>query len=493
MTKTRMFVLQMAFLKKYCIPLLLVLVNIFIKSLYLVSESISHDEPFTIYHAQFDFFSLIHYLKNYNNPPLFEVILHFWIKYFGISAESVRILPMLFSSFSVFFIYKIGKDFFDEKVAILSSVLFTFSIMQIWYAHDCRVYSLFLLLTLISFYFFFKLLKEEKLSKVNFFLFVFVNVLILYSHYFGAFIWVLEGLIILIFYLKNRSVLKSFVMAVVISAMAYVPQLLILFERFFDSAKNGTWLKAPIGLESLYNMIWSFSNAPVVAVICIALLVIASIKFLFFTNRQMQNSFTTYVMIWFFFPFVFMFLISYKIPMFLDRYLIFITPAFYILLALGISFLFPRKIIYYTAAAVLIIAFGFSSSFNPDKKRMVKETVDFIRSKKDDKTIVLVCSPDFMTNFAYYYNQNYFKQIDQKSEYGKLEGSLKNENIYFINRLDPTIYEKINAFDKIIYLDAGADFASPDNFIKQDLFSNYKLAEEKFYFEIFNTYIFTKN
>ena len=127
---------------------------VLLKSLFLTSQSISLDDPFTIYHAQFDFWNLIGYLKNYNNPPLFEILLHFWIKLFGITEISVRILPMLFSSFSVLFIYKIGKVFFDSKTAIVVSILFTFFNIQLFYAHDCRVYSLFLL-TVVMFYCFF--------------------------------------------------------------------------------------------------------------------------------------------------------------------------------------------------------------------------------------------------------------------------------------------------------------------------------------------------
>ena len=98
----------MEFIKKHFIVLALFLLNIIIKVMYLSFQPISHDEPFTVYHAQFDFYNIIHYLKNYNNPPLFELILHFWIKCFGISPFSVRFLPMLFSSLSVVLFYKIG-------------------------------------------------------------------------------------------------------------------------------------------------------------------------------------------------------------------------------------------------------------------------------------------------------------------------------------------------------------------------------------------------
>lgn len=483
---------MLSFLKKHRIPISLAIVNVVIKSVFLTAQPISHDEPFTIYHAQFDLNNLVDYLKNYNNPPLFEILIHFWIKLFGVSELSVRILPMLFSSLSVLFIYKIGKSFFDEVTAVVSSALFTFSVMQIWYAHDCRVYSLFLLLTLSSFYLFFSLLKHERLSKPQLFGFVLSNVFLLYAHYFGAFVWLLEGIIITFYFVKNKKVLITFTAASVIGLILFLPHVFILIQRFSESAQKGTWLKIPSGLESLYNMIWTFTNAPVVAITSIVILVACLIKFLISSKKHVQNPFVKYALWWFLFPFFFMFFVSYKVPMFLDRYLIFITPAFYVLLAVGLSYLFDRKKMYYVASFILVGTFLFSSTLNPDKKRRVKETVEYIKANKTAHTIVLVCSPEFMTNFTYYYNLRCFQSINQTSEYGMIDEQLKNENIYFIHRMDSNLKNTINTFDKIIFLDAAANFSSPDNHIKDDLMNSYKLVQEQFYFEVFHIYTFSK-
>ena len=192
-----------ALLKNY-IPLFILALNIAIKLIFISSQDISHDEPFTIYHAQFDFLNIIHYLKNYNNPPLFELIMHFWIKYFGISPLSVRFLPMLFSSISVLFVYKIGFLIFDKKTAIVSSLLFTFSSFQIFYSHDCRVYSLFLLLTLISFYLYFLLVKKRKISSINMFFYILINSLLLYAHYFGFIVLFMQISFALFFYFYHK-------------------------------------------------------------------------------------------------------------------------------------------------------------------------------------------------------------------------------------------------------------------------------------------------
>lgn len=486
-----MFVEMKAFFAKYYQGLLFVIINIFIKTLFLDSEPICQDEPFSIYHAQFTIAELINHLKNYNNPPLFEFILHFWIKLFGISAFSVRVLPMIFSSLSVFLVYKIGKDFFDNKIAVVASALFTFSTMQILYAHDCRVYSLFLLLTLTSFYQFFKILKFRDRSTKHWMFLSISNILIMYAHYFGAFVWIVEGIIIALFFYKNKRILIKFCLMILLCIVAYIPQIPVAYFRFFGSVKNGTWLKPPEGIESVYNMIWSFTNMPVPAVMSLAILIFAMLKFLFFSDKKITNQYTKYTVIWFLFPFLFMFFISYKVPMFLDRYLIFLTPAYYFMLGIALTFLFYRKSVFIGISIVLIIVFVFSVSLNPSKKSEINKAVEYIKTQKNDSTVVLICPSDFSTNFVYYYDRNSFMKTDTLGEYNAMNKSMINDNIYFINHIDSSFFNRIHDFKKVIYLDAGADFLIPDNFVKRDLSVRYKLQKDKIFFENFFVYVYS--
>ena len=117
----------------YVFPTLLLLINFAIKILYLNAGDIGGDEPFTIFYSQVDFETFANMMKNENNPPLFFLLIHYWIKLFGISAFSTRFLPLIFSTLTVLFIYKTGRKFFNTRLAVLASLIFTLSNFNIFF------------------------------------------------------------------------------------------------------------------------------------------------------------------------------------------------------------------------------------------------------------------------------------------------------------------------------------------------------------------------
>src|ERR1700756_4288998 len=184
-------------------PVFLFLLNIWLKCLHLTAAAIGHDEPFSIYHAQLNINTLLEQLNNYNNPPLFEIILHFWIKLFGISPLSVRLLPAIFASLCPVLLYYFAKRNFSLRVGIISSLLLTFSDLLLYYSHDCRVYSLFVLLTLLSFYYYLEIICSDRVTLFKQILFLVFSTLLIYAHYFGFFVLIIQGAHLLFFHRKQ--------------------------------------------------------------------------------------------------------------------------------------------------------------------------------------------------------------------------------------------------------------------------------------------------
>ena len=185
----------MSFLKKVfpppALPFLFFFLNFFLKIFYLDSRDIAGDEPFSIFQSQKDIPDIIQMLKAENNPPLHFFLLHYWIKWFGISAFSVRFPSLLFSALTSVVIFKIGLKCFDIRTGITAALIFTFSTIHIYFSHEARVYSLFALLAAVSLFFYLRIIERPDERK-NYFLLLLSNILLIYSHYFGFFVVFVE-------------------------------------------------------------------------------------------------------------------------------------------------------------------------------------------------------------------------------------------------------------------------------------------------------------
>lgn len=434
----------------YVMALLIFVLNLVLKMLFLCAQDLSHDEPFSVYHAQFDVPQIIYHLKAYNNPPLYELILHYWIKLFGISAFAVRLLPCLFGALSAAALYLLGSRFFSFATGLVAALLLTCSTMCVYYSHDCRAYTLFLLLTILSFYFY-VLLNEQPQRRLCLGLYALINACLLYAHYFGFIVLFIQLLHVLV---SNRSAFKRFVIANAITLLLYIPQVLAVARRFQVSASQGTWVQEPVGPESLYNMLWSFSNAPVLTVLCLCLLAAAVCFFIY--GRARLSPMASLLIIWFFVPFTGMFALSYKVPMYLDRYLIFILPAYYLLLAQSVRFIFREQKYQALAFVLLIGVFAGTINLNPDKKRRVADMISYIKARQDQNTLVLVGDYDFLPTFAYHYSPQAFKSISRESEYGLTDSLLRKDGIVHIRSVGDVDTALARHYGKIIYMEVGS-------------------------------------
>jgi len=135
----------------------------------------------------------------------------------------------------------------------------------------------------------------------------------------------------------------------------------------------------------------------------------------------------------------------------------------------------------------------YSSKPNVSNNRNTKDTVEKIKSMMTEETVVYFCPPWFDHNFLYYYDSSLFRDVDPDKQKKKMHSLLKKENIYPIYNKNGLHSELIKESDKVIYLDAGADFGVPNNQIIQQLESECTLVEKHEYHQIFNIRVFEPN
>ena len=120
---------------------------------FLLIQSIWRDEAFSYFMAKPPVIQIIINTANDFNPPLYYIFLHFWVIIVGKSDELLRILSFIFYLLTIFVAYKIAKKITDNKFAYFVALFTMFNPMLLYYAFEIRMYSLFALLTLTSFYF----------------------------------------------------------------------------------------------------------------------------------------------------------------------------------------------------------------------------------------------------------------------------------------------------------------------------------------------------
>jgi len=467
------------------ITLLLITANLIFKGLFLASNSIAGDEPFSIFHAQMDVSTIIEVISKGNNPPLYELILHFWIKLFGVSELSTRLPSLIFSSITAGFIYKIGRNHFDKFVGIIASLLFILSNYQVLLAHESRVYTLVGMLTAISMFYFIEFITKSKNRNISLIVLIASNIFLIYSHYLSFFVLVVQ----LMFLLSKSDLRAKFKREILTAAgvifIFYLPNLNVLIWRFQDSSSNGTWIKTPNGIEDLYYMIWKFTNAPITAIVGIAIIFAATIKFLL-TKIKTVNRPSQIVTLWFVLPFLSIFAISFWVPMFFDRYLMFASIGFYILLAHSVSSLLPR--LKYILPLALVILFAFTSNPNITNKRDSKGAISKVLELKRDGDLVLICPNWFDINFMYYYDQDKFKACHNDHTKEEMYTYLNAQNIFPIHKISQIDSAQFSLAKRVIYLDVAADYTFPKNGIKEYLDANLDYVDRHHYPEIFYIY-----
>jgi len=133
------------------------------------------------------------------HPPLYHLILHFWMLVFGQSDPALRSLSAIFGTLSVLLVYKVGTELFDRKTGLVAALLLAVSPFAIYYSQEVRPYSLFMLLTLTSFLFFIRMLRPDRRHKADSLGYCTVNVLLLCTHAYGLFVIGSQVLYFLIF------------------------------------------------------------------------------------------------------------------------------------------------------------------------------------------------------------------------------------------------------------------------------------------------------
>ena len=446
------------------LPILLFALNFTIKFVHLDTVQVGMDEPFTLFHAQMPPSTLLKTLSNYNNPPLMELVLHGWTTVFGTSVKAVRMPSLLFSCLTAVFLFWLGRRVYDWKAGLLASLAFTFTTWNIYFAHEARVYALFSLLTIVSLYGLL-LLREKSDSWLRFSLLLFVNILLVYSHYFGFIVIAWECLWVLLVKHPNRKqMLIRFGIAIVVLVLAYLPQFSIFFQRFGDA--SGTHWVAKSSFPEIFNTASKFMNQPVTAVVCLGLMFAAGIKWLVLWAKGKELLKPDVFLLFGLFPggYLLLWAVGWKIPVFLDRYTVFAMVGLYLVLGISIVYLLKHKWVQLSLGIIVLALFAATTQLAYDPGSEWKEVATKIQTVKGPADAVLLSPWWNHLAFIYHFDQDIFQ------DHAHLHARMESANIWGFMAETPLSKLKLRDAPAIWVASVGeAPFhSSLDSLIKTD-------------------------
>jgi len=473
--------------KHLLLPFSFVLLNFIVKGIFLGSNSLAGDEPYSVYYAQLSPSGIIHQLYSGNNPPLYELFLHFWIKICGISEFAVRFPSLVFSSVAVWFIFRIGHRFINYRVAIYASIIYIFSNYHILLAHESRAYALLGMLCAMSMYYYFNHLTNKSRTTWNLVFLILTNVLLIYTHYFGFIVLFLQFGYLLFSPKLLKENLRFLIINIACILLTALPFLSILIDRLTISSK-GTWVQPPGGIDEFFHFFRLFSNSPVGAAVTLILLLVGMVFVFFIRKNEKQRTVRNVVFIWSMLTIVLMFAISFSIPMFLDRYLMVGAIGLTLAIAISADVIVSNGKWKYVVPVTICLLFMAASKPNKGNKREVRQVVERIKSLRTDKNTLVVVTPYiYSLNVAYYYDQNIFRKHNDKEIFEPSIEGLKAENIWCLNGLKDFDASK---WKKVVFVDAGGQRFLPENNCYKTLEQQYMVTHSEHIEEIFDICVF---
>jgi hypothetical protein len=193
------------------------------------------------------------------------------------------------------------------------------------------------------------------------------------------------------------------------------------------------------------------------------------VRLFFEGNKSESIKIKLFIFMWFWLIVLSMFFISFKMSIFLDRYLM--VGAVLFPLAIGVAIdrwaKYP-KVQLWMGGALLLLFFG---TCKPDvaNKSEIRIAIELIKEKKNRETLVFI-SPDWMDlNVAYYYNRNSFQNYNTFNIKQNIRKVLHSDKVFPIANATYIPNYLNREVRRVLFLDNVSNFHYPQNKIEQML------------------------
>lgn len=300
---------------------------------------------------------VIEYSKS-DQPPFYFILLHYWFKVFPYTSFFGRLFSAALGVIAVIAMFFLGKEAKDEETGLFAAALTGLNYFHIYYSQECRFYILLFLLTVTSFIFFIRSLKHK--TPANYFLYSISTLLLLYTHYFGIIVFLIQGsafiYYVILFRPGYKFVLVCFGLGILIAGL-FTPWLPTLLR---DTEIDSYWIERPAinFLLVYYYIYWGKDVFTCVVSALVAVLYLQHTISLVKDGKKEPIQLFVFVLLllWILISYALPYLWSlFSIPVLLPRYTVIALPAIFLCIALGFT-LIKSELSRFSILALVVIS-----------------------------------------------------------------------------------------------------------------------------------------
>ncbi|HEX9075476.1 MAG TPA: glycosyltransferase family 39 protein [Anaerolineae bacterium] len=412
-------------LQERAAPVLIVLLAFALRVYRLGAQPIWWDESLSVYRATQNLAAVlantirIQTVVTYDTlPPLYFVILKFLVPFFGTTEFALRFFSLAANVATIPLLYVLARRWcrllprpVGARTALVAALLGALSPFYVWYAQEARPYTLVLFWSTLAIYALTRAFTaspaRQTVSRAWIVIYVAAAAAALYTHYYSIFL--LPFHILLIAALTWRAK-RAWILLPAIPVAAASPLVPLILASMAGNAGSGPYfVPLDIILRDLLNSFSAGITVDLAQVMWID--VVMLVLFLigigvpgWISRSNLQPLLLAYILV----PALGVFAASYIRPLYQNsRYLISISPAFYIGVSAGIAALAQRwKIVAIPAFAVFLVGavlslgnLYYSPRFGKDDHRAWAES---LRERVQPGDLLILNSPHAEELYLYY-------------------------------------------------------------------------------------------
>jgi len=341
------------------------------------------------------------------NGPLYFALLRGWISLTGQSELAMRYFSLLSGVLAVALAFVLAWRLSDLLVAFLCSLFSALSPYFIWYSQEVKMYTLILALAILAIYALRRALDVRERRRAAWWaMLVVATSIAMYCHILAALLIPVEMILALMWGVRSRCAgwWQDALVSFACLTLPYLPLLRWQFPLALTPAQTG-FIFYPLD-QMLLVMLKGFSNGLSGKLQEVTLWppgILLIVGTLAGAARWRDKA---VLIVWLLLPPLVVFLISLNRPIFTDRYLIWIGPAFYLLVAMGAAALWrlwrPVGVVAVIVVISTIIAGAHFQAVTPIKSDL-RGAARYFEAHRSPNDLVIFQIPYVRYTFNYYH------------------------------------------------------------------------------------------